>query len=376
MTDPKKKTGLLKKLLVMGVAFIAFALLAEGLVVLFLGEQVKFPRHVVEAPWNLRYNQPGAHYRHKSPDVEIWFDINEQGMREDEDVAYEKAPGRKRILSLGDSFTIGYEVSEEDCFSSVLERELRDRGYDVEVLNCGVSGFSTAEEMLYLERELFKYHPDLVLVSFYSNDIRDNIRTGLFKLDPESDELVQLSERYVPMGRVANWLNRNPILSWLSQHSNAFALLKNTATAQLKDSRVQENKEKLKEGYEAGEKKGNGEGYVPPEIPFAAKLCCALYERIYRDTQAQGIPLVIQSIPNPGIDRESGEGVLKNRFPIDCFDTERPGLAYLDGRDFLMPFFKKELLYWQRSNKHWTPFSHHASGKALAELIDERGLLK
>ena len=45
-----------------------------------------------------------------------------------------------------------------------LEQVLRRRGYDVEVLNAGVSGFSTAEEYLYLERELFRYDPDVVVL--------------------------------------------------------------------------------------------------------------------------------------------------------------------------------------------------------------------
>lgn len=369
MSRAKKKSGFLKKLLVMAVAFVLFGLLAELAVTLILGEQVKFPRHVVEAPWNLRYNQPGAHYRHKSPDVEVWFDINAEGMRADRDYPYEKPAGTLRILSLGDSFTVGYEVSREDCFSSVLERELHAKGLAVEVLNCGVSGFSTAEEMLYFERELHRYDPDLVLVSFYSNDLRDNIRTGLFKLDEDTGALVQLSERYVPMGRVANWLNRNPVLSWLSQYSNAFALLKNTVTDRLKDSRVEENRKRLGAPEVPTEPKGDGSGYVAPEVRYSERLCCALYERLYADTQARGIPLVIQAIPNPGVDPETGDGILKNRFPEACFDTDRPGLLYVDARDALLPFFKKELLYWQRSNKHWTPFSHEQAGKLLAERI-------
>ena len=66
------------------------------------------------------------------------------------------------------------------------------------MLNAGVSGFSSAEECLYLERELMKYRPDLVIVSFCPNDLDDNVRTGLFKL--EGDQLVEGRETYVPAG--------------------------------------------------------------------------------------------------------------------------------------------------------------------------------
>ena len=158
---------------------VAGSLLGELAIRLVLGEQPKFARHVVRAPWGIRYNDPSSRYRHRSADVDVEFAINRQGMRCDHDVEHAKPAGRRRIVSLGDSFTIGYEVAATETFSSVLEARLRAAGLDVEVLNCGVSGFSNAEECLYLERELLNYSPDLVLVSFFDNDLDDNIRTGL-----------------------------------------------------------------------------------------------------------------------------------------------------------------------------------------------------
>jgi hypothetical protein len=118
------------------------AILLEVGVLLTVGEQPKFPRHVVGAHFGLRVNEPNAHYRHKS----VWFQINAQGMRADRDFAREKPPGLLRIVSLGDSFTVGYEVAAEESFSSVLEAELRKAGLQVEVMNAGVSGYSNAEE--------------------------------------------------------------------------------------------------------------------------------------------------------------------------------------------------------------------------------------
>ena len=132
-------------------------LLGEMLVTVLHGPTVRFPRRVVEAPWGLRYNEPGARYWHHSPDVHVAFHINAQGMRSERDFDYKKPEGVRRIVCLGDSFTAGYEVQQEETFASVMERELSGRGQRVEVLNAGVSGFSTAEELLYLERELGRY---------------------------------------------------------------------------------------------------------------------------------------------------------------------------------------------------------------------------
>ncbi len=42
----------------------------------------------------------------------------------------------------------------------------------------------------------------------------------------------------------------------------------------------------------------------------------------------------------------------------------------------LSPHLEDKKLYNERSHWHWTAFSHEVSGKALAELILEEGLLE
>jgi hypothetical protein len=54
------------------------------------------------------------------------------------------------------------------------------------VLNFGVAGYSTAQELLLLQQEVWKYHPDLVLLAFYpARDIANNMRELNNALDPE-----------------------------------------------------------------------------------------------------------------------------------------------------------------------------------------------
>jgi hypothetical protein len=359
------------------VALVFGCLLAAGAaelaVTLGLGEQVKFPRHVVAAPWGLRFNEPGAVYRHKSADVEVWFRIDHQGMRDDRDFAYAKPPGVKRIVSLGDSFTIGYEVALEDTFSQVLERELGRRGRRVEVLNAGVSGFGTAEEAVYLERELWKYAPDLVLVSFFVNDYADSVRSDLFRLD-EHGALVTAAQRYVPGGRLGDLLNENPLLAWLSGYSNAFALVKERATGLAKRELMERNLAHAESAtHEASAESATHEASAAPAeaIAYDRRLVVAVFERLYADARAHGVPLVIQSIPYRQYDPLS----LVETFP-DELDTARAGLFLLRTKPLLDPYLGQQLLYWDRSHSHWTPFSHARSGEALAELIDRHGLLE
>ncbi|MBZ0270220.1 hypothetical protein K8I85_18865 [bacterium] len=351
----------LKGLAALAVGLVLTAFLAEALVLLAVGEVPKFPRRVVEAPWGLRYNEPGAAYRHKSADVSVRFRINAEGMRAERDYPYAKPAGVTRILSLGDSFTIGYEVERGECFSSVVERELRAAGIDAEVINAGVSGFSNAEECLYLERELLKYDPDLVIVSFYTNDLKDNVRSRLFRFD-DSGRLEEWNERYVPAGRLGNFLNTSRIFNWLSERSNAFVFLKERGTLVVRA---------------IGVRRGRG-GAMVSDKPSAAdrtaeyqRLAAAVFDRMVHVLRDRETPLLIQSIPRLDVDRTA----LVDSFPYELVDRNRPALDIVVSRDFLTPHLGKERLYWQRSMGHWTPFAHELSGKAIARRILEKNLL-
>jgi acyl-CoA thioesterase-1 len=55
--------------------------------------------------------------------------------------AVQAAPDRPlRIVALGDSLTAGYGLPQSAAFPVVLERALKARGHNVEIVNAGVSG--------------------------------------------------------------------------------------------------------------------------------------------------------------------------------------------------------------------------------------------
>jgi hypothetical protein len=83
---------------------------------------------------------------------------------------YARHSSKYRILVLGDSFVDGFSVSDYELFTALLEESDRR----LEVLNAGVGGYGTVQELLYLVSEGLKYGPDLVLLMFYDNDLLDN----------------------------------------------------------------------------------------------------------------------------------------------------------------------------------------------------------
>ena len=68
--------------------------------------------------------------------------INSKGLR-DREYAYRKPSSCQRILALGDSYTWGYGVGDDQIYTEVMERSLSERRPVWQVLNAGVSGWGT-----------------------------------------------------------------------------------------------------------------------------------------------------------------------------------------------------------------------------------------
>jgi acyl-CoA thioesterase-1 len=74
-----------------------------------------------------------------------------------------------RILALGDSLTEGYGVEKDEAYPFLLEQALRDRGHDVEVVNAGISGSTSASALGRLKWYL-RAKPDILILALGAND--------------------------------------------------------------------------------------------------------------------------------------------------------------------------------------------------------------
>ena len=97
------------------------------------------------------------------------YRTNLQGLRDRDRSA--KKPGAKRVLVIGDSYTWGYAVAEDEAFPQTAERLLKERGYpDIEVINGGVPDYNTRQERQLLEKLMPVYRPDAVFLAYVVND--------------------------------------------------------------------------------------------------------------------------------------------------------------------------------------------------------------
>jgi len=161
------------------VALAATGVLAEGMVRLTLPHWT--PRTAALSRfWQYDSRLGWSHV----PNARGWFDafghrtevrINSKGFR-DAERGYGRVPGGKRVVVLGDSMVWGYGVEQAETFTAVMEQRRRD----LEVVNLGVSGYGTDQQLLLLTDEVLCYRPDVVIVLFVENDFDTNRRRKVF----------------------------------------------------------------------------------------------------------------------------------------------------------------------------------------------------
>lgn len=116
-------------------------------------------------------HKPGERGRFDSFGFETAVRINSHGYRGPERV-FERRPGVRRAIVLGDSFVWGFGVEEEQTFENLLEQSLPSK---TEIINLGVSGYSTDQELLVYRNHGRKYQSDLVVLVVATNDVAMNV---------------------------------------------------------------------------------------------------------------------------------------------------------------------------------------------------------
>lgn len=347
--------------------------LAATLAALGLGEtvirlvasdnMVLFPRYQTDArygEYTLRKLRPNMEFWHTSPDGRWKFTTNANGFRDYDDFSYEKPSGTIRVLVLGDSHTEGFEVRQEHTFAAIIERYLKREGLTAEVMNAGISGFSTAEELIFLENEGIKFAPDFVVVGFFANDFEDNIKSGLFEVGEQGDLIVR-KKTHIPGVRIQNLIYSVPFVKWLGEHSYLYSLAFNTVwqyfKAQLADNAAEDVFE-----YAVTTQDGLSEHQL--------SLTMALVRRMYSFCVEHDVKLVILDIPRTG---ESNEVMSSVPDRLRGFFS-RHADAFLPIDSTLSDFRGVAELHVPRGQRHLSELGHALLGVATGRRI--RGLIK
>ena len=163
-----------------------------------------------------------------------YVQINEAGFHDLRHIK-KKPNDTFRIAIVGDSYAEALQVPIRETFWKVVEGDLSKctqlANRKIEVMNFGVGGYGTAQELIMLRRHVWVYSPDLVvLLVTTGNDLRDNsafldptkmrpffeFKNGIFELDNSFRNSARF--RFS-----ASWLWRT--ICWVSDYSRIAQLV-------------------------------------------------------------------------------------------------------------------------------------------------------
>jgi acyl-CoA thioesterase-1 len=88
---------------------------------------------------------------------------------------------QKTIVAVGDSLTAGFGVDENEAYPAQLQRKLADDGYDLNVVNAGVSGETSSGALSRIKWVISALKPDIIILETGANDGLRGIDTDILR---------------------------------------------------------------------------------------------------------------------------------------------------------------------------------------------------
>jgi hypothetical protein len=295
------------------------------------------PRYVTGTEWGVRGNIPNAHYRHHTPETDVQFHINGQGMRAEHDYPFAKPAGTCRIALFGDSYFMGYELELDDTFAFRLDKRLNDAGIRADVLNFSVSGFGTAEMIKAYEGYGRQFDPNIVIFQWDEISPDNNVRSGLYRIADAA--LRPAASSYLPAVALQDLLMKSSLYRFIADNSQVYTFIRERG-AEIVQKLLLELRQLSS---------SDGTRTAAPDA-YASALSGELLEYAQREISSEGRALIVIEVPKR-IDRVSFESTL-DLIPAQTrsrLDILSPISAF---RAAANPDTK---LYFEKGHGHLTP---------------------
>jgi hypothetical protein len=315
----------------------------------------------------------------------------------DREHAYQKPKDTIRIAFIGDSFTEAEQVPIEDDFVSVTEQRLarcpRLHGMKVETMNFGCDSYGTAQELATLRHAVWKYSPDIVVLTFFpGNDLRNNsINLEWHFCQPfyllQGDQLVLggpfiNSEAFRTKCQIKFESRRSAVLNVIG---NTFTQLR----AEAKAKKPRHSSHESRFAFGPAELGLDDDIYKAPEDPVwknAWQVTEKLLAMTSDEVRAHGAQFLVvtatvgrQVYPNPiwRAKREKNIGVTdllypdhriealgrRNGFPV--LDLVPPFQSYADAHHVFLHGFPNTKM----GDGHWNEAGHQLAGELIAQRL-------
>lgn len=115
-------------------------------------------------------NESNVRGVNRTRDYKAQFSINNHGWNSPHNYVEERTTGKARIAVIGDSFVEAFQVDVERSFPYVLEKELIEQEYNVEVYGFGFSGVPLSQYLQMMRYVCKVFASDILIVNIVHND--------------------------------------------------------------------------------------------------------------------------------------------------------------------------------------------------------------
>ncbi len=268
---------------------------------------------------------PSTVIRETRDEYSVSYTSNPQGFRSRRD--YSRPVSGRRIALLGDSYTFGSGVEDDQTFGAVLESRLADTHCD----NFGIGAYGIDQMWLALRHAALPLAPDLVILVFVRPDLDRSLSSyrkdhvwrwkPAFRLAGDALEPMTVDNRPGPVTRFVHRQSR------LYRH---WRKLESSLSRRL-------------------------------AVGYRWRLNRALFEAVRDDCRAAAVPLVVVHVP------------INRLKPVPMFEREfsEMGIDFLD----LGPLLPEggDALYYPR-DRHLNAAGHRFAAEAIHRFLLERQL--
>ena len=365
--------SLAQAILLLSVTTLVTLLLAEGAVRILMPQYLRpvFREQVRGAT----YTRADLHARIASPgEFDTRANTTVQRFRGKRLYAPTPPAGTFRIAVIGDSYVFGTGAEDHETYPSVLETKLAEMAAGtVEVLNAGIHGSGTSDQVVWFDRWAKSFHPNLVVLTvFGGNDVCDEIHNSKFALASDGSavplDLLALEKERGLGPRIQSVVLKIPGYHFLTQHSQLLYAIRVMISSMLTR-------------YDDDVTVDCAGGKVNDAIAVAVDKIVAEVRWLRSNVEAAGASLDVVFIPSraavTGQERRVGhtiaERTLKERLTLE---TARDGIPYLD----LTPMIEARAVdpdsFYYRLDDHMRPAGYQLVGAEVARFLASRGRLR
>jgi hypothetical protein len=274
-----------------------------------------------------------------------------------------------RILVLGDSFTVGANVRQEEAYPQVLEVLMNNPPQrPVEVINAGVGGWNPFQYAQYYEQYGKDLDPDLILVGFFVGNDTFGIPVSVEQLN------TAVMGRRVSRQEAVSWITKPRVLFYAKTHIGRLIANRGLGIRKIKRDRC--------------------DGEFPEPLVATQRLRLqnhlkrspATYElakesvnqvlRIKRAAEQKSKSIVVVLIPDENQLNAALQKLILNQNSFQDYDFKMPqsmltemfhgaGIFTID----LLPPFLKDGRCLYMNDTHWSPEGHKLAAEIIAREI-------